>query len=141
MKLTYVVYLVQDSNLLQMPGKPGTACPRVCRVEGCGRALTGMRTYFKRVRICPEHHAADVIATSNGLQRFCQKCGRLQALEAFTGSRRSCARKLEVHNLNLKRKRGPLVSYTVTPQLYYQAAYTCEILCACLHPTRIEESC
>jgi hypothetical protein len=95
---------------LVMPGKSGTACPRVCRVEGCGRALTGLRTYFKRVRICPEHHAADEIATSNGMQRFCQKCGRLQPLEAFDGSRRSCARKLQVHNLNLKRKRGPLVS-------------------------------
>ncbi len=84
-------------------------CCRVCQVEGCGKALTGLRAYFKRVRIYPEHHAASVIFTDGITQRFCQKCGQLQPLEAFDGSRRSCAHKLQVHNQHLKRKRGAQV--------------------------------
>ena len=44
--------------------------------------------------------------TLNGnLMRFCQQCGRFQALAEFDGQKRSCRKKLAAHNLQRKRRR------------------------------------
>ena len=37
--------------------------------------------------------------------RFCQQCGRFQSLDEFDGSRRSCRKKLQMHNAQRKRVR------------------------------------
>lgn len=42
---------------------------------------------------------------SGTLVRFCQQCGRFQALEEFEGSKKSCKKKLDSHNAQRKRKR------------------------------------
>lgn len=40
-----------------------------------------------------------------GSVRFCQQCGRFQAIEEFDGLKKTCRRKLNMHNAQRKRKR------------------------------------
>lgn len=49
--------------------------------------------------------------------RFCQQCGRFQALEEFDGTKKSCRRKLALHNVQRRRKRALHHRHPPTPRL------------------------
>ncbi|KAF8073174.1 SPL4 [Scenedesmus sp. PABB004] len=65
----------------------------LCQAAGCGADLAASdKPYCRKRRLCPAHLAADslCIAGSDERWRFCQQCGKLQALSCFDGAKRSC---------------------------------------------------
>eukprot|EP00192_Tetraselmis_astigmatica_P013688 CAMPEP_0117670182 /NCGR_PEP_ID=MMETSP0804-20121206/12592_1 /TAXON_ID=1074897 /ORGANISM="Tetraselmis astigmatica, Strain CCMP880" /LENGTH=324 /DNA_ID=CAMNT_0005478415 /DNA_START=244 /DNA_END=1218 /DNA_ORIENTATION=+ len=76
--------------------------PPKCRVVGCNENLAGLKEYHIRYKICPTHHAADVVRHNDLDQRFCQQCAQFHELAAFDGLKHSCRERLEKHN---KRRR------------------------------------
>jgi hypothetical protein len=75
----------------------------LCQVPGCARALSKLRDYYRRYKICPRHLKLPEMVVEGQAIRFCQQCGRFQLTAEFDGDRRSCRRKLEQHN---KRRRS-----------------------------------
>ena len=51
-----------------------------CQVQGCTNKLQDLKRYYQRHRICEQHMAMDVMEFDGVQQRFCQQCGRFQAL-------------------------------------------------------------
>ncbi len=68
------------------------------QVEGCARDLSELSTYHQKCRICDIHIKAPVFLRAGIQQRFCQRCGRCHALDAFEGTKRSCRAQLAKHN-------------------------------------------
>ncbi|WIA44158.1 hypothetical protein OEZ86_010493 [Tetradesmus obliquus] len=74
-----------------------------CQVVGCSFDLTAYgRRYHSKKRLCPEHLKAEAVqlCDTEGLFRFCQQCGKLERLEAFAGTKRSCRLGLHKRRLN-----------------------------------------
>lgn len=74
-------------------------------------ALTSFIFYspLQRYRICGFHASLPEMQTESGeLQRFCQQCGRFQPLEDFDELKKTCRRKLNMHNAQRKRKRDQI---------------------------------
>lgn len=91
--------------------------PRVyCQAEGCTHPLP-KTPYHKRYRICGFHAGLPLIQIDGALQRFCQQCGRFQALAEFDGTKKSCRRKLVLHNAQRRRKRARQHRHPPTPGL------------------------
>jgi hypothetical protein len=88
---------------LQMRRKDGRMIGRdgfpVCSVLSCQVSLMGCRVYNQRCYICPAHQRAAEVLQGDSYMRFCHQCGRLHALEEFSGSQRSCTA-----SLNRRRK-------------------------------------
>lgn len=75
-----------------------------CQVKDCEHSL--QRTvYHKRYRICDYHATLNEMVVNGKVVRFCQQCGRFQDLSEFDGLKKSCRRKLYLHNAQRKRKR------------------------------------
>lgn len=70
--------------------------------------------YYKRYHICAFHAALPEMVLNGALVRFCQQCGRFQALEEFDGKKKTCRRKLDMHNAQRKRKRAQKYSHGIT---------------------------
>jgi SBP domain len=67
-------------------------------------------SYHRRSRCCPDHAAMPscYVQLAEGVTeqcRFCQQCGKFQALSEFDGSRKSCRRQLLEHNARRKQAR------------------------------------
>jgi hypothetical protein len=58
------------------------------QAEGCGVLLT--KAYCLKNKLCEKHLKAEEIKviSKQGLWRFCQQCGQLEALSAFAGDKR-----------------------------------------------------
>ncbi|KAJ7547289.1 hypothetical protein O6H91_08G078900 [Diphasiastrum complanatum] len=80
-----------------------TAVPR-CQVEGCRVDLSNMKDYHRRHKVCEMHAKAPKGVVAGQEQRFCQQCSRFQILTEFDEGKRSCRRRLAVHN---ERRRKP----------------------------------
>jgi hypothetical protein len=68
--------------------------------------------FYQRSRCCPDHASVSTIspnqldgATGSEPYRFCQKCGRFQAISKFDGVKKSCRRQLIEHNARRKQAR------------------------------------
>jgi hypothetical protein len=89
------------------------ASAALCQVPGCSSLLTDLKTYYRRRKICGEHHAAPEILVDGEALRFCQQCALLQPLTDFEPGRRSCIAALKKHNA--RRKRSAKVRNESTP--------------------------
>lgn len=61
------------------------------QVLGCGQLLTGGKTYCIKKRTCTAHIQAEAVLLSDdasSLYRFCQQCGKFEALNKFDGNKR-----------------------------------------------------
>lgn len=76
-----------------------------CQVDGCGYSLPKKTAYHTRYRICTYHATLQHMEIGGHLVRFCQQCGRFQDLSDFDGLKKSCRKKLSMHNAQRKRKR------------------------------------
>lgn len=81
------------------PGRP--AKEKQCQC--CGVLLTGLASYFRRYRICPEHRDALTVSLRGQDQRFCQQCGTFHPVSKFAGSRRSCRDRLRKHAIRRRK--------------------------------------
>ena len=71
--------------------------PPVCHVPGCGAALSDSPNaprYCFRFRICLMHLRAETVQLPAGPHRHCQQCCAFHPLAAFSGAKRTCARRL-----------------------------------------------
>ena len=63
---------------------------------------------LQRYRICVEH-ASELSRDFNGVtMRFCQQCGRFHRMTEFDGQRKTCRRRLALHNAQRRRRRDLL---------------------------------
>jgi hypothetical protein len=80
----------------------------LCQVNGCTVDVAsghGQKAYNSRYRIC-ETHLKSMCTYKDGIAvRFCQQCGKFQAVEEFDGDKRSCRERLERHNARRRRLR------------------------------------
>ena len=60
---------------------------------------------LQRYRICLEHATVPSMAINGKLMRFCQQCGRFQDVDDFDGAKKTCRKKLIMHNAQRKRQR------------------------------------
>ena len=67
-------------------------------MEGCGKELINEKTYYKRYRICLEHCNMAQMIMDGQKVRFCQQCARFHDISKFDGLRKSCRKKLQIHN-------------------------------------------
>ena len=74
---------------------------------------------MQRYHICPYHAAIPQMTIDGQVVRFCQQCGRFQALREFSGTRKTCMRKLQMHNAQRKRKRAERYNLPVTHRTAY----------------------
>ncbi|KAK3144055.1 hypothetical protein QOZ80_4AG0308250 [Eleusine coracana subsp. coracana] len=77
--------------------KATVVVPR-CQVEGCHVALTGVKEYHRRHKVCEAHSKAPRVVVLGAEQRFCQQCSRFHAISEFDDAKRSCRRRLAGHN-------------------------------------------
>ncbi|GJN26804.1 hypothetical protein PR202_gb14764 [Eleusine coracana subsp. coracana] len=77
--------------------KAAAVVPR-CQVEGCHVALTGVKEYHRRHKVCEAHSKAPRVVVLGAEQRFCQQCSRFHAISEFDDAKRSCRRRLAGHN-------------------------------------------
>jgi hypothetical protein len=70
-----------------LPEHPGSA---VCQVPACMTDLSCSKPYYQRRRICRPHHSSAAVMFNGVPSRFCQQCGVLHGITAFTGLHRSC---------------------------------------------------
>ena len=77
-----------------------------CQADGCDVNLLGLKKkYYARYRVCPDHQKAMCCNVGGEKKRFCQQCGKFQALGEFDGNKKSCIARLEKHNIRRKRLR------------------------------------
>ncbi|KAK9707156.1 hypothetical protein RND81_07G176300 [Saponaria officinalis] len=86
------------SSLLQSPR---------CQVLGCNKDLGSYKGYYRRHKVCEEHTRTARVNVNGMEQRFCQQCSRFHQLAEFDDHKRSCRKRLAVHN---KRRRKPRFS-------------------------------
>ncbi|KAF8057876.1 SPL3 [Scenedesmus sp. PABB004] len=92
-----------------------------CQVEGCTARLS--KAYCLRYRVCQVHLTAPCVELHGSRVRFCQKCGRFEALDAFDGTKRSCREQLAAHNVaRRERRREAAVQQSEAEQLSLQGA-------------------
>eukprot|EP01025_Chloroclados_australasicus_P031223 TRINITY_DN3157_c0_g2_i1.p1 TRINITY_DN3157_c0_g2~~TRINITY_DN3157_c0_g2_i1.p1 ORF type:complete len:896 (-),score=58.83 TRINITY_DN3157_c0_g2_i1:2849-5536(-) len=70
--------------------------PQICQCCKCD--LKNVKEYNRRYRVCPTCQKAEYVQMDNTFMRYCQQCGRFQPLIDFSGNRRSCRARLELHN-------------------------------------------
>ncbi|KAG2450568.1 hypothetical protein HYH02_005069 [Chlamydomonas schloesseri] len=75
-----------------------------CEVTGCGLCLEGLKRYYIRMRVCEKHLHAPAVLVNGTISRFCQQCGKWQAVAEFEGSKKSCIATLERHNARHRAK-------------------------------------
>ncbi|KAG2440884.1 hypothetical protein HXX76_003738 [Chlamydomonas incerta] len=75
-----------------------------CEVTGCGLCLEGLKRYYIRMRVCEKHLHAPAVLVNGTISRFCQQCGKWQAVTEFEGSKKSCIATLERHNARHRAK-------------------------------------
>ena len=68
------------------------------QVFGCEKELINEKTYYKRYRICVEHCNMPLLIIDGRRVRFCQQCARFHDISEFEGTKKSCRRKLKLHN-------------------------------------------
>lgn len=66
------------------------------QVVGCEHSLPD-KAYYHRYRICLYHASLKQVSLEGKHMRFCQHCGRFQALTEFTDTQKSCVKSLERH--------------------------------------------
>ncbi|KAI4383318.1 hypothetical protein MLD38_009170 [Melastoma candidum] len=69
-----------------------------CQVESCRVDLRNAKQYHRRHRVCENHAKAQVVLVSGIRQRFCQQCSRFHDVSEFDESKRSCRKRLAMHN-------------------------------------------
>ncbi len=110
-----LVLLVHWAVMSGATGSQAKSCCRAprktCQVEGCCKDLSCLRPYrtFSESAFVESTMATDQVDVAGAPHRFCQKCGRLEPLDAFDGAKRSCVKKLQLHSDYLKRKRAKAV--------------------------------
>ena len=77
---------------------------KACLVPGCGAPV--LHKAAPPARVCPSHRADMLVMVSGKELRFCQKCRRLQPVDAFDGTKHTCRRQLELNNAR-RRAAGP----------------------------------
>eukprot|EP01025_Chloroclados_australasicus_P059590 TRINITY_DN7539_c1_g1_i1.p1 TRINITY_DN7539_c1_g1~~TRINITY_DN7539_c1_g1_i1.p1 ORF type:complete len:255 (-),score=-1.93 TRINITY_DN7539_c1_g1_i1:191-856(-) len=70
--------------------------PNIC--SACRIDISNATDYFRRLKVCRECHGKDYVLFRGDKQRFCAKCGRFEPLHKFEGLKRSCTKKLLIHN-------------------------------------------
>lgn len=58
------------------------------QVTGCGLCLEGLKRYYIRMRVCEKHLHAPAVLVNGTISRFCQQCGKWQAVAEFEGSKK-----------------------------------------------------
>ncbi|GLI69385.1 hypothetical protein VaNZ11_013986 [Volvox africanus] len=76
-----------------------------CQVDGCGRDLSEAKLYLRRYSVCEPHFKAEWVMLGGGRYRFCQQCNKFQAIDNFSGNRRSCKARSEDRNLRRRKQR------------------------------------
>ena len=71
---------------------------------------------LQKVRVCASHATQPSVDVGGRLSRFCQRCGQFHDIEEFDGEKRSCRKKLELHNERRRKWRYEQVRTTI-PQL------------------------
>ncbi|XP_047170547.1 squamosa promoter-binding-like protein 3 isoform X2 [Vigna umbellata] len=69
-----------------------------CQAEKCNADLHEAKQYHRRHKVCECHAKAQVVLVHGTKQRFCQQCSRFHELSEFDDAKRSCRRRLAVHN-------------------------------------------
>ncbi|KAL3716610.1 hypothetical protein ACJRO7_008226 [Eucalyptus globulus] len=77
-----------------------------CQVFGCNKDLSSSKDYHKRHKVCEVHSKTAQVVVNGVEQRFCQQCSRFHLLAEFDDGKRSCRKRLSVHN---ERRRKPHV--------------------------------
>ncbi|XP_030521351.1 teosinte glume architecture 1-like [Rhodamnia argentea] len=77
-----------------------------CQVYGCNKDLSSSKDYHKRHKVCEVHSKTAQVVVNGIEQRFCQQCSRFHLLAEFDDGKRSCRKRLSVHN---ERRRKPHV--------------------------------
>ncbi|KAF8005754.1 hypothetical protein BT93_K0131 [Corymbia citriodora subsp. variegata] len=77
-----------------------------CQVHGCHKDLSSSKDYHKRHKVCEVHSKTAQVVVNGVEQRFCQQCSRFHLLAEFDDGKRSCRKRLSVHN---ERRRKPHV--------------------------------
>lgn len=85
-----------NTKVVRRPAIPISAA---CQVPNCTAQLGEQRDYNRRYKICQHHLKSDLVELATGPHRFCQQCGRMQALDLFDGMKRSCREGLAKHKL------------------------------------------
>ena len=88
------------------------------QVPGCQVEIPD-KGYYKRYRICQMHAKMQQMTLDGRPCRFCQHCGKFQALYFFDGAFKSCTKSLERHRASQShriRKKGFGRSPTVTEE-------------------------
>ncbi|PWA68947.1 Transcription factor, SBP-box [Artemisia annua] len=81
-----------------------------CQVDGCHVALSNVKEYYRRHKVCEIHSKAPKVVVLGLQQRFCQQCSRFHVMSEFDDAKRSCRRRLEGHN---QRRRKGTISNTL----------------------------
>lgn len=74
-----------------------------CQVPGCTIELP-KKAYHQRYRICQTHAGMQQMVLDGLHVRFCQHCGRFQALQEFDGPYKSCRKSLQRHRKSQSRR-------------------------------------
>ncbi|GMJ13429.1 SQUAMOSA PROMOTER BINDING PROTEIN (SBP)-domain transcription factor 6 [Hibiscus trionum] len=69
-----------------------------CQVYGCNKDLSSSKDYHKRHKVCEAHSKTAKVIVHGIEQRFCQQCSRFHLLAEFDDGKRSCRKRLAVHN-------------------------------------------
>ncbi|KAL9225865.1 hypothetical protein vseg_001743 [Gypsophila vaccaria] len=92
-----------------------------CQVLGCNKDLVTYKGYYKRHKVCEEHTRTSRVTVNGMEQRFCQQCSRFHQLAEFDDNKRSCRKRLAVHN---KRRRKPrFLSEPGTGNIDFSSSY------------------
>ncbi|KAL9671183.1 hypothetical protein QQ045_008749 [Rhodiola kirilowii] len=81
-----------------------TAVVLRCQVPGCEVDISELKGYHKRHKVCLKCANASLIVLDGESKRYCQQCGKFHVLSDFDEGKRSCRRKLEIHNNRRRRK-------------------------------------
>jgi SBP domain len=73
------------------------------QVAGCSIDLPN-KAYHQRYRICQNHAAMPQMVLDGQHVRFCQHCGKFQALQEFDGAFKSCRKSLQRHRNSQSRR-------------------------------------
>lgn len=91
-----------------------------CLVDGCNLDLSQCREYHRRHKVCEFHSKTSQVTIGGREQRFCQQCSRFHALGEFDDGKRSCRKRLDIHNR--RRRKPPSESLTVASRRFQQGS-------------------
>lgn len=96
--------------------KPGRKRRAQSSCQVCQSSLSNERPYYQRYRICPGCSTKDKQDDDGIVKRFCQQCGKFQAISLFDGSMRTCRERLDRHAARRRKAHARLVTAAAAAQ-------------------------